>query len=233
MKTKLYAILRSYDAKGVFGIISRLSSCRTLLESAIIVIDAKRAPPDTAQGIETMDSPFPVQVVMLEHYGWSKALNAAIKSLPNEDFKIPEYIMPVSNEVMIKPENIRKLLELASEEGTSCGYALFKSRFEPSYRVPRNTFAIWKRRLFSSIGLFDETLDRCGGMEDYEMTLRAFSRLRLVPLTPKQRIGLIIRDQGAFPQKIANEENAMKTVESYYSADVIREVRKHLETQFI
>ena len=231
MKTKLHAVLRSFNSTRVIDLIHRLLSSRTPFTSITVVIDAKRDSINTPKALREIACPFRIQVILLDEYGWSKALNAAIKSLPAANVGTPEFVMPLSNEVMIEPDHIELLLRSASAESASCGYALFQGRHEISYSVPRNTCTIWKRILFSSIGLFDERLDSQGGMEDYELVLRAFDRLRLLPYVAEKRIGLVVRDPTGFPQKVAMEENAARTIEAGYPKEVVNTVRAHLRSQ--
>lgn len=231
MKARLYAVLRSFNSTRVIDLIHRLSLSPTALASIIVVIDAKRDSINTPKLLREITCPFPIQVVLLERHGWSKALNAGIESLPVADAEVPEFVMPVSNEVMIEPEHVRLLLEAASQGNASCGYALFQERYETSYSVPRNTCAVWKRSLLLSIGLFDDNLDSQGGMEDYEMTLRAFDRLQLLPFAAKKRIGLVVRDPMMFPQKVAMEEHAIRATEARYSEEVVNTIRAHLRNQ--
>ena len=137
--------------------------------------------------------------------------------------------MPISNEVLIESNQIQMLLRAAGKKRASCGYALFKGRFESSYCVPRNTCAIWKRSLFSNIGLFNERLDNSGGMEDYEMVLRAFRHLELFPFPLEKRIGLVMREPNSFQQKIAMENQAIQTIEASYPKQVVITVKEHLK----
>lgn len=231
MKIKLYALLRSFNSTRVIDLIHRLLLSPTPFTSIIVVVDEKRDQINTPKLLREISCPFPIQVVLLEQYGWSKALNAGIKSLPVADVKVPEFVMPVSDEVMIEPEHIRLLLEAASQRNAFCGYALFQERYETSYSVPRNTCVVWKRSPLLSMGLFDERLDSQGGMEDYEMILRAFDRLQLLPFAAKKRVGLVVRDPVSFPQKVAMEEHAIRAIEAHYSEEVVNTIRAHLRNQ--
>lgn len=230
MNIKLHAVLRSFNSKRVIHLIHRLSLSTTPLESIVVAVDVKRDAINTPELLRKISYPFPIQVIQLNEYGWSKALNTAVMSLPATDARVPEFVMPISNEVMIEPDQIQMLLRVASQKGVSCGYVLFQGRCETSYSVPRNTCAIWKRSLFSTIGLFDERLDNNFGMEDYEMVLRAFDRLRLLPFPGEKRIRLVMPDPTSFPQKIAMEERAIKIIEASYPEEVVNTVRAHLKT---
>lgn len=199
--------------------------------STIVVVDAKRDSINTPKLLQEISCPFPIQAILLDEYGLSKALNAAIRSLPGADERVPEFVMPISNEVVIEPEHIRLLLEPASRAQASCGYALFQERHETSYSVPRNTCAVWKLSLLLSMGLFDERLDSQGGMEDYEMILRIFDCLQLLPFAAKKRIGLLTRDPVSFSQKVAMEEQSIRTIEAGYSEEVVNSMRAHLKDQ--
>lgn len=229
MKAKLYAVVRPFNSVRVLDLIHRLSLSWTPLTSIIVVIDAKRDSINTPKVLREITCRFPIRIISLEQYGWSKALNAAIESLPAADAEVPAFVMPISNEVMIEPDEIGMLLEAALHEGASCGYAVFEGRCEPSYRVPRNTCAVWNRNLFLTIGLFDEDLDDGIGMEDYEMVLRAFDRMRLLPFAIGRRVKLLLRDPASFQQKIAAEEQAINAIGERYSQEVVRKVQAHLE----
>lgn len=231
MKAKLYVVLRSFNSTRVIDLIRRLSLSPIPLTSIVVVINAKRDLINTPKLLQEITCPFPIQVILLEQYGWAKALNAAIKSLPATDTRVPEFVMSVSNEVEIEPEHIRLLLAAASQMSASCGYALFQGRYETSYCVPRNTCVVWKRSLLLGIGLFDERLDSQGGMEDYEMILRAFDHLQLLPFVVKKRARLFVRDTAGFPQKLAMEEQAIRAIEARYPQKAVNTVRAHLKSQ--
>ncbi|GAI78355.1 unnamed protein product, partial [marine sediment metagenome] len=218
VNTKLHAVLRSFNSGSVIELVNRLALAKSL-ESIIVVVDEKRDTIDTPKLLREASCPLPIKVIQLTEYGWSKALNVAIQSLPITDVSNDEFVMPISNEVLIEPDQIQMLLRVASQEDASCGYALFEGRYELSYSVPRNTCAIWKRSLFSTICYFNERLDNEGGMEDYDMVLCAFNRFHLLPFPSEERIKLVVRDPEHFAQKIAVEERAIKAIEIRYPKD--------------
>ena len=202
MEIKLQVILRSFNSDKIIDILRRLSLSLIPITSINVVIDKKKDLLNTPNLIKGLDFALPIKTIELENYGWSKALNAAIEQLePSEVSNITEFIMPISNEVIIEPEHFELLIDAAKQENASCGYALFKDRYESSYSIPRNTCIIWKRSVLSTIGDFDEHLDNLGGMEDYDMVLRANNHLGLLPFAAKKRIGLIVRNPEGFQKK--------------------------------
>ena len=109
MTFKLYAILRSYNTKRVIDLLHRLSLSTTPLDSVTVIIDIERDAINTPGLLKDITCPFPIHVIPLDHYGWSKALNTAILSLPEVDTRTDEYIMPISNEVLIESNQIQML----------------------------------------------------------------------------------------------------------------------------
>ena len=231
MKPLVHVILRSFNSPRVVELLQQLSLSNIRPESVTIVVDAKRDFIDTPKLIHEKTYPFPILVQSLDDYGWAKALNTAIVSLSALGSTANEFIMAISNEVRIEPDGIEMLLHVASKDGASCGYALFEGRDEPSYTVPRNTCAIWNMLLFSTVGEFDERLDSAGGMEDYEMVMRAFDRLHLLPFAAERRMELLIRDPVTFAQKLSAEERAMKTIDMRYSDGVLKTLKAHLTSE--
>lgn len=214
MKPVVHVILRFYNAPKVLELIQRLSLSNIRPDSITAVIDTNRDSTDTPKLISENTSFLPIRVLPLCDWGWSKALNAAIASLPAPSSTVNEFIMAISNDVQIEKDGIEMLLRSASKKDASCGYALFEDRNEPSYTVPRNTCALWKRMLFSTVGPFNELLDPTGGMEDYEMAIRAFSCLHLLPFTTERRMG---RSNIPDAERLIKEEKAMKNIEIRYS----------------
>jgi len=233
MKIKLHIILRSFNNDKIVNVIHRISLSPIPITSVNVAIDKEKDLGKTPNLISELNYTFPIQPILLENYGWSKALNVAIDNLPLVDASASEFVMPISNEVMIEPEDFQLLLDAANQEKASCGYALFKKRYEPSYSIPRNTCIVWKRNLLSTIDPFKECLDNHGGMEDYEMVLRVFDRLGLLPFAAKRRIGLIIRDPENFLEKIKNEEDTIKKIEEHYnySQEIVDNLKEHLKNQ--
>lgn len=234
MKLKLHIILRSFNSEKIIDILQRLSSSPIPIACVNVVIDKKRDLLNTPSLIKGLDFALPIRTIELENYGWSKALNTAIAQLePSDIYSVTEFIMPISNEVIIEPEHFELLIDAAKQENASCGYALFKDRYEFSYSIPRNTCMIWKRSVLSMIGGFDEHLDNLGGMEDYDMVLRAYNLLGLLPVAAKKRIGLIVRDPGNFQKKVKLEEQVIKEIEEHYSKEIIDNMKEHFQSQII
>jgi hypothetical protein len=232
MKLKLHIILRSFNSDKIIDILQRLSFSLIPIASVNVVIDKKRDLLNTHRLIKGLDFALPIKTIELENYGWSKALNAAIEQLePSGIASDTEFIMPISNEVMIEPEHFGLLIDAAEQKNASCGYALFKYRYKLSYSIPRNTCMVWKRSVLSMLGNFDEKLDNLGGMEDYDMILRAFNLLRLLPFVAKKRIGLIVRDPENYQKKIKLEEHAIKEIETHYPKDTVKNLKEHLKSQ--
>jgi len=180
--------------------------------------------------LKPFDFSTPIFTVFLERFGWSKALNAGIRSLTTSVDK-QELIMMVSNEVKIVPRELKLLIRASSLDNSSCGYALFKGRTEPTYRLPRNTFCIWKRRIFEEIGLFDERLDEDTGMEDYDMIIRAYNHSQLLPFIGPKNVQIELPSNLNLAEKLNRENRGVGIIERRYPDMVVRKIREHIESQ--
>jgi hypothetical protein len=225
----MHAILRSYNTDKVLTLIDHLKAI-DLITCFTVVINSKKDRLDTARLLETRYPSTRIITVPLENYGWSKAINAGIRSLPpirNDQ----EMVMVVSNEVQILPGEVDLLRRSASLPQASCGYALFEGRDEPTYRLPRNTFIIWKRSVFEEVGLFDENLDDDTGMEDYDMVLRAYHLSQLLPFIGPKSVRIGPRLENNMAEKLAWESRGVEIVERRYPPALVSKMREHIRNQ--
>jgi hypothetical protein len=227
--TRLYAILRSYELLNALPLINQLNATH-MINYITVVINSEEDHIDATRLLKPFDFSTPIFTVFLERFGWSKALNAGIRSLPTSANE-QEFVLMVSNEVKIIPQELNLLIKAASLDNSSCGYALFKDRTEPTYRLPRNTFCIWKRKIFEEIGFFDESLDGDTGMEDYDMVLRAFKSSKLLPFIGPKNVRIELPPDLNLAEKLEWENRGVEIIERRYPDTVVREVRKHIEYQ--
>jgi len=223
-------ILRTYNNARVVDTIRQLKTTGRVTHFTV-VINARQDSLDTPGLLTGLGFHREISCILLEDFGWAKALNAGLKSLPpvsNED----ELVMIVSNEVEITKSEIDLAIEAALQDCSSCGYALFEGRREPSYSVPRNTFTIRRRRIFDRIGVFRESFDQQTGtgtgMEDYEFVLRAFSVERLLPFVGPRAVKLI---RSPSNEKLAWENKGIEIIEGEYPPELVAEMRNHLSLQ--
>jgi hypothetical protein len=225
MNYKLYAILRTYNNANVFCIIDNLVRTR-LVERIIVVIDATRDSL-TASIIRRQKRLVNIIVAEINDYGWALALNHGLQLLPcggdNE-----ELVLIISNEVRINLRQLKLLIRAALSPEASCGYALFRSRKESTYLIPRNTCMIWRRSvLHDSNNAFDTSLDDLG-MEDYDMLLRSFTATGLLPFVGPRDVVLSTPPSR---EKIEREKAALSFIESRYSMSIVASVSKHIRLQ--
>lgn len=217
----MHAILRTYNNPKTIDLIHRLGNS-AVFQGIVVVINGRQDKINTQELIMERAFKTPIQIISLQDYGWSRAINAGLHALPPIT-ENKELVLLVSNEVEIEPREIEQLKEAALSEHASCGYALFKNRTEPSYRLPRNTCAVWRRSLFDEIGYFDEELDSRGGMEDYEMVLRAYSQKELLPRIGAKDVKLDIDDK-RMPGKLKMEMKAIAFIERQFLEKAVMKV---------
>lgn len=226
----MHAILRTYNNPRIVDIIRRLKATRRVT-GFTVVINARQDSLDTPELLRELEFHREINCVLLEDFGWAKALNAGLKSLPPIS-SADELVLTVSNEVEVTSPEIDLAISAALQDSSSCGYALFDGRREPSYSVPRNTFTIRRRNIFDRIGLFQESFDqRAGtgtGMEDYELVLRAFSVERLLPFVGPKAVKLI---RSPSNEKLAWENEGIEIIERDYPTELVTEMRNHLYLQ--
>lgn len=213
----MHAILRSYHRPALPAILHTLDALEAL-SSLVVVVRADEPRPVAARTVAT-----PLQIRAIEHWGWARALNAGLRALPTDD----ESVLIVSNEVEVTAPLLDNLAEAAARSASSCGYAAFVGRDEPSYQVPRNTCAIWSRAVFE-LGEFDERLDDDTGMEDYEMVVRAYCARRLLPRRASLRATIHVRADVDQAAKVAREVRGMRLIEARYPAADIGALQRHL-----
>ena len=217
------AILRTYNQPEILDLISKLAP---FINNFHVVINEAIDTINTAERLK--DSPYHKQIIshQLKNYGWSIALNTGIEALSSEC----NLVLAISNGVQLDFTSFEKLKDKTQEKRSSCGYSTFEDRREFSFKVPRNTCALWNRQVFNSVGLFDESLDSAGGMEDYDLTLKAYIQEGLFP-----RLGVKnlrnISYHAISPKKLYNESEAIKSIESRYSEEKVSELKTYLENQ--
>jgi len=141
--------------------------------------------------------------------------------------------MMISNEVAITIPQIDALAEKASSKDASCSYVHFKGRSEPTYFVPRNTCAVWRRGVFERVGLFDERFDHKTGMEDYELVLRSYRDASLLPFLAARGVPLRLPETLNLAEKLDWESRGLLWINSLYSEHVVSAIEAHLASQFI
>ena len=223
----MYAILRSFNTRKVLDLIARLNEIE-FISRFVVVINAKEDKINTPKLLAEFKPLKPTILVPIENYGWSKALNAGLCALPPATER-NELVLMVSNEVHVTPQNILRLKQAASQPTASCGYSLFADRTSPTYYLPRNTYIVWKRAVFEAVGLFDERLDEGIGMEDYQMALRAFQHLQLLPFLGPQEVRIDARP--GIEEKVGRELKGVEAIERDFPAELVRTVREHLNYQ--
>ncbi len=225
----MFAILRSYNTRRVLNLIGRLATTG-VINHFTVVINAKKDHIDTPKLLDDFECSIPIVALPLENYGWSKALNAGIRSLPPIKTE-QELVMVVSNEVQVVDREVVMLKGAAASARASCGYALFEDRTEPTYRLPRNTYIVWKRRVLQELNLFDESLDQDLGMEDYEMVLRAFRYKQLLPFIGSRSSKLDLSAHANLEGKREREVRAVAAIEERYPKELVDEIRTHIKLQ--
>ena len=166
-------------------------------------------------------------MVLLNDYGWARALNAGVRAISAEP---GAFVLAISHEVHVHRHHIDALVD-ASGSGVSCAYASFQARRSASYRMPRNTFCMWPCRTLLEEGLFDERLDERGGMEDYDLALRLFAHRGLVPRLAARGVVLDRPDPSAHLDKCRREAAAMRQIESRHGAAVVSAFRRALDQE--
>jgi len=198
---KIDVILRTFNNPDILNILQQLQNIKNIDKTIVIINKLK----DKIDSKNLILSKYPkVKIVELVNYGWSKALNAGIKiSLNNKSSK---YILIVSNEVKIKQSYIDELIKMHQlYSNISASYMQFKDRDEFNYKIPRNTAILWKKEIFTKVGFFNENLDTKGGMEDFELILRAYKRLNLIPYLIEQKTTIDIKSKKQLQKKLKNE----------------------------
>lgn len=225
----MHTVLRSYNSTEVLNLIRRLSSTG-FVTSFSVVINSREDRIGTGRLLKAIDSPIPIVLVPLEEYGWSRALNAGIRALPPIRH-YDELVMMVSNGVRIIPGEVSLMKQAALKQDASCGYALFEGRDELTYRMPRNTFIVWRRKLFEEAGLFDERLDTDTGMEDYDMVLRACQHTNRLPYIGPKNARIQLRSDIDLTAKLGWEARGVQLVEKRYPRDLVMKVRDHIRRE--
>src|SRR5437660_1548266 len=111
------AIIRSYNTSDILRLIRGLWATRRV-HHFIVVISAHEDDLDTPKLLRTLNCNSQIRPVMLEKFGWAKALNAGIKSLPPAVDRY-ELVMTVSNEVRISAQEIELMERAALKESAS------------------------------------------------------------------------------------------------------------------
>jgi hypothetical protein len=200
---------------------------RGLASVGVLVIassqDAQQSgePPDVGSS--------PLLIVRLERFGWSYGLNAGLLALQAHD-RSPDMVLCVSVDAIPTPQAFL-LMESSLRNGTwSCAFPSY-GLSERSYRVPRNTCAMWPMSLFQQLGMFDQSLDGGQGMEDYDLALRAYSRLLRLPLRVPATVDLRHRRGEGFAARTDREEKQMISIASRYPPVDVAAVHACLEIE--
>jgi hypothetical protein len=221
----MIAIVRSKtlsDARPVLDVVTSSG----LAEHVVSVLSSEPGDSEIASDAGQIS----IETVYLPVFGWSLALNAGLRSISARRSK-DDHILLLSTTVRPTIEELRTLMSAAEQPGASCGYALFEERREISYVLPRNTLIVWKRSVLQQLGPFDESLDDYAGMEDYEMVLRAFSRLGLLPNLGPTNVKIITPRQPVFESKLRRESEGIDIVNGKYERDDIAKVVAHLTSE--
>lgn len=113
-----------------------------------------------------------VECLEIEEYSWVNAINAGIKHFAAQGVQSNDKLFVLSAEVVIAAKHLARMVN-SFDEGTA-GVGTYFEGFEgPSYQHIRNTCALWEFSKVWGLGLFDPICDGLGGMEDFEMSLRA------------------------------------------------------------
>jgi hypothetical protein len=222
----IHAVLRTYNNEAVFRLIRELGAIEEISD-IYVVINQKEDKIETARRVGEITLKQKIRCVSLTDYGWSKALNAAIGKIAENRFPT-DFLLCVSNEVRAAQEHVKNLLSAARLPASSCGYALFADVNKPSFSIPRNTFCIWKLAIFKKIGLFDERLDRCGGMEDFDFSLRAYQELGLIPVLGAKRVRIDLPPKNVFEKKAKSESAAMSMILKRYPEALVQQFMQKL-----
>lgn len=225
----MYAILRTYNTEKILETINNLQKTK-FIKQFFVIINANKDYLNTPKLISEYYDQKYVLPIPIDNYGWAKALNSGIRSLPTLKNK-KELVLVVSNEIQINKNELSLLKQKAVSNNASCGYSLFKSRDEPTYRVPRNTYIVWQRQIFEEVGLFDESLDDSTGMEDYEMVLRSYANNRRLPFLGAKNVDLKLRIETNLEKKLEWELRGIKIIEKNYPNNLIDKIKLHLEQQ--
>jgi len=192
----------------------------------VVAVDPNRDPVDTPLRLSVRSWPITVAAFHAEPYGWARSLNTALGILPL--LTEPALVWTLSNEVNVTPAQLDAMITAASHEDAICGFATFADRAEPSYRVPRNTCCVWRRDVLSDLNGFYEGGDSTGGMEDYELILRAHEQTGRLPTLAATDVSLSIRPETDMDAKLALEASAMSAAEALHSPATVAAVRRHL-----
>ncbi|MBI4116597.1 hypothetical protein HY449_02530 [Candidatus Pacearchaeota archaeon] len=223
-----YAILRAYnnkayDPKNPPDVANLISKIDPVVKKIIVVVNG---PQDGANTPEFLRSTFPTQskegkieTIVLENYGWSKALNEGLRaSMPKSDY---ETRLMISNEVNPTQEQLMEMHEKVLKGNAissvvyglfnTGSYALFEGRDEPTCLVPRNTCTLWRSDVMKGFA-FNEKLDSQMGMEDVYMGLQIYAKTKLLPVLGPTNVKWAVR-QGVNSQEKHNKER--ETIRNY------------------
>ena len=225
----MFAIIRTYNNSLVFKLIDKLIKTK-LFSKVVVVVNISADKIGTVDKLHATYGDKYINIVPLTEWGWSKAINAGLRKIA-ELGNYEDSVLMISNKVGITVEDIVQLQAAARNQNASCGFALFDGRKEASYLVPRNTCALWKLALFYRIGFFDESLDSQGGMEDYEMVLRAYQKEHRLPFLGPRKVRLLMSVDSDFYMTIEKEIKSIQHINSQYSVSIVSTVQKHLKRQ--
>lgn len=222
-------LLRTHSTPDICARLARivkLAPVRRLL----IVTDVARDDCDTPSLLASTSFDLPLETVLVHNLGWASSLNVALDRLDHLG-NASDSILILSSEVTIDHPQLDSICRASVQPGSSCGYALFSGRHEPSYQIPRNTCAVWSRRTFETFHRFDPWCDSQGGMEDYDLALRAFHRCGWLPRLGSVGLPLMVRQNTNQHEKANRELEAIKKIETRYPATTVAAFRKHLQAE--
>lgn len=215
-----YAILRAWNNPSIEGLIAKLDP---VVNKIIVVVNGPQDKINTPEILANSEFSKKIETIVLENYGWSKALNAGLRaSMPKEDY---ETRLIISNEVNPTTEQLEEMQRqvlrgigknISGAYGvfTLGSYGLFKDRHEQTYQVPRNTFTLWVSKIIDGFE-FNEKLDLKQGMEDVYMGLQIYEKKSYLPSLGPTDVDLNIREGVNIEEKTRKEYETVKE----YSAD--------------
>ncbi len=227
---QLDVVLRPMRSAKLVEVIHSLAQT-ALVNSAVIATDQARDDGYTRHLLNATDFAIPVHLIELDNYGWAKALNACWDFILRIPADGERYILNLSTEVALEGQKgLSALLDAVRTDGASCGYALFSGRNEFSYRVPRNTCALWRASVWTEVGHFDTELDAMGGMEDFDLVLRAYQKRGWLPFPANHVFSVGIPNPEFFPRKLRNELDAIEIISKRYPEEIVTAVMSHVST---
>lgn len=229
-------IVRSYSNSNIVKAVKR--GFEAGLGKIIVVINKKADNGSTVAWLEEacFVQSEKLEVIELEEYSWSKALNAALRMIKINNLYLEasgrnafKYILNFSVEVLFESDHVQKLISAFGKylKAGVVGVRFQAKKFAKdtndvqlgrSYNHPRNTFmCLSLERLGNFLQLFDEMCDNIGGMEDIEFILRmlVYTGLDSVMLEDI-KVPLIVGAHHNQAKKEEREQSAMDKIIAHY-----------------